>query len=293
MNYFVKTPNKEAWLKLTPYVITQDCLDELVEYAKVKPKFKESVDKLIDFLSPFKVSLSVIKEDKTQYFQYHASDKNYDHIYKFYTHSLSGLKHEAGSYEKSSIEKYNAQLPEIKAIFKVLKNIKFKEGENKNYPHIQYTLNLFALFAKLDDLPKFDLLQFHEDKNQCEFFDDETYVVLYDSGYLDVDGWTNGQLSQARLFPNFSSAQRSLAKRNKYDSNIAIMKISMQCKEVMLGSNSKSDKIKAYAEKKRIEEFLESTTPDELTLLKAKIAEYEQKLNINQSQETPKKKVKI
>lgn len=290
MKYFAKHPTAEKWLILSSYVLTQEFLDELNEYAKLKPKYQNAVNDLIQFMTPKQVLIAGLKNDDNNYYYYHQTKFNY--VYKFNIHHFTGQKNQSGSYELEELETYHTEAAKFKEIFQLLKGIKLKDEMIQKFPHINYSSSNFSIYAKLEELPSLDEMKssLEEEKNSCEFFDDETYVLLYDSGYLDADGYTSAQLSGARLFPNFDSAKRSLAKRS---GDIAIMKITMQCKEAMLGENKNSTKIKAYAEKQRIEAFLASTNPDELSLLKEKIAEYEKQLNIAPSLEKSKKKSKI
>lgn len=291
MKYFVKHPSEEKWLTLYPHIVTQEYLNELVEYTKIKPKFQSTIDEFIHIITPLKIDLVELKKDTENYYYY--PQTNFDYVYKFNTHFYKGQKSGSGAYELDELKNYLLNQPKMQELAKVLKTIKLKPEQYEKYPHMNYFSHLFSNRAKMEDLPNSASFEFQEDKSECEFFDDETYVLLYDTGYLNADGYPSAQLSNARLFSNFDSAKRSIAKRS---GNIAIMKVSMQCKEVMYGENQASSKIKSYAEKQRIENFLASTTPDELTLLKEKIAEYEKQLNINSAnslQEKPKKKVKI
>lgn len=286
MKYYLKHPQKDAWAYLSPSPIYQEEINALKNYVEHqnKPKLSLALDKLLLILSKSQKEIS-----ETPYKHYTNYTKE-SFTYLLYTLSYFTKKTSAGSYTVETLQSAGEQLDLLKPHFKAFKNIKLSETDKNWYPKLEH---LLSTIRSCCNKPSWYINNqwegtLEEDSLEARFVKGETYVLLSETGYLNADGYSNAHLSGARLFPSFDTAKRSQATRRNAP---AIVKIKMEFQEVMLGANATTDKMAAFVEKQRIEEFLNSTNLEEL---KAQIVEYEKRLNIHQeTKEEPKKKIKI
>lgn len=279
MKYFVKNVAKDTWLKLYPKKFSQEDLDSLAKYLHEQGNEKR-IKAFNDFLKVIEVIKVDIKSLPNHYQSY--TSKSYMYMIntpyfdtsKNMSHDLNELKHHSDNFAKI--------LPYLKSI----KSIKLTDEEkSRNYKLSETIKNLKYCAQKLPwyNGDKLDGIA-QEDSIETLFVQSETYAIFSERGYLDNDGYSSAHLSSARLFPSLQNAKRSLAHQR---GEKAIVKIKMEFQDVIIGANKTTDTMKAFIEKKRIEEFLNSTSIEEL---KAQLAEYEKKLNIEPE---VKKKIKI
>lgn len=279
MKYFVKNLNKDTWLKLFPTKFSQEEIDKFAAYLT-----KEGNQKRIKAFNDFKSVLQDYQVALTSLPSYYKNSTEQSYLYMVYmpyfttdknvSHDLNELKKQSDTFEK------------LLPYFKALKNIKL---DNKyNSTTLYQTLKAIKQYAS--KLPWYtgDTLDgiAQEDSVESVFVQSESYAIFSDRGYLNTDGYMSSHLSGARLFPSLENAKRSLAHKK---GEVAVVKIKVEFQDVVMGANKTTDTMKSFIEKKRIEEFLNSTN---IEMLKEKLAEYEKQLNV-QPKDAPKKKVKI
>jgi hypothetical protein len=282
MKYFIKNLEKDTWLKMYPRKFTQEDLDNLAQYLQQEGNEKriKTFNNFLNVLEPLKVD----KTDKTLPSYYtNATKESYVYlIYTPYFDSAKSVSHDLNTLKTQS-DKFEQVLPFLKAI----KNIKIDDSYKLPHAHkLRETLKDIRYCASKTPWYSNGNLSgiAQEDSIETVFVQSESYAIFSERGYLDNDGYSSAHLSSARLFPSLENAKRSLAHKK---SQSAIVKIKMEFQDVIIGANKTTDTMKAFIEKKRIEEFLNTTN---IETLKAQLAEYEKKFNIEPE---PKKKVKI
>lgn len=299
MKYYLKHPKNNKWLKLTALVFTQEGFDTFFTLVKNLPattkksKFLKNVDSYLPLLESFKVDKNQIPKNTNPYNSNNKVATRENYVYVIYQQSYE-KKTETQAYEKTYFDNYfktmNQMMPFFKGMYQEMKAL---NSHSETFRVLNYQLMYLLNYNSwIDNHPWENFLE--EDSIENRLIKAENYVLAYGNGYLSVDNHPNAHLSNAKIFTSLESA--TLAKK-KIDSRLmnnqtspAIVKIDINFNQVVLGMNTAVEIASAHLEKQRLEDLLNKVDIKEL---KAKLAEYEQKMGLENSNQVASKKQKI